>query len=218
MRKLFTAGALAIAAASTTSAVAEVELSGNVAMTTDYHWRGVTQSNQDLAIQGGFDLSTDAGFYAGTWASSVDFGDATDTNLEVDLYAGYAGSFTDALGFDVGVIQYLYPDSSDTDLDFAEIYAGLSYEAGIVGVGGKLYYDPDNETSYLEAGVGLGFTDSFSADVGVGSYLDGFDEYVNYNVGATYSVSGFDLDLRWYDNDIDGADADNVVFSVARSM
>ncbi len=219
MRTLFSASVFALAAiaTTTTTANAEVELSGNVAITTDYHWRGVSQSNQDLAVQGGFDLATDSGFYAGTWASSVDFLDSTDTNLEVDFYAGFGGEFGEGVGYDVGAIYYAYPDSDDGDLDFYEIYAGLSKSFGGADVSGMLSYDPDNETLYANADVGVGFSDFFSASVGVGQYLDGFDEYMNYNIGGTFSAEGFDFDLRWYDNDSAGAD-DNIVFSIAKSL
>ncbi|ACT58337.1 TorF family putative porin [Hirschia baltica] len=218
MRNLFSASVIALAAIATTAtATAEVELSGNVALTTDYHWRGVSQSNQDLALQGGFDLATDAGFYAGTWASTIDFLDDTDSNLEVDFYAGYGGEFGEGFGFDVGAIYYAYPDSDDGDLDFYEVYAGLSKSMGVADISGMLSYDPDNETLYANADLGVAFSDSFGASVGVGSYLDGFDEYTNYNIGGTYSVSGFDLDLRWYDNDADGAE-DNIVFTIGRSL
>jgi uncharacterized protein (TIGR02001 family) len=52
-------------------------------------WRNVSQSNYDLAIQGGIDVTTSSGFYVGTWASSIDFNDASDANVEVDVYGGY---------------------------------------------------------------------------------------------------------------------------------
>lgn len=218
MRNLITVGALAIAAATATSAAhAQVEVSGNVALTTDYHWRGVSQSNQDIAIQGGFDLATDSGFYAGAWASSIDFNNDADSNVELDLYGGFAGEFGAGIGFDVGIISYQYPDSDDEDLDFVEIYAGLSKDFEAFGLSGMFYYDPDNETLYAEAGAGFSALENLSFDANVGKYLDGFDEYTNYNVGATVSSNGFDFDLRWYDNDSDSAD-DNVVFSIARSM
>ena len=219
MRNLLSFSAAAIAFAATAGAAqAEVSVSGNVAITSDYHWRGVTQSNQDFAIQGGFDLDGGNGFYAGTWMSSVDFGDATDTNVEWDFYGGFGGDLGESgLGYDVGVIYYAYPDSDDGDLDFYEVYGGLSGDAGPVGLSGYFYYDPDNETTYVEAGAGVSATDALSFDANVGSYLDGFGEYTHYNVGATYSAAGFDFDVRWYDNDSDGAD-DNVVFSIGRSL
>ena len=85
MRKTLSFSAALLALTATAGmAQAEVEYSGNVALTTDYHWRGDTQSSQDFAIQGGFDLAV-GGFYAGTWASSI----AGDADMELDVYAGY---------------------------------------------------------------------------------------------------------------------------------
>lgn len=217
MRKLLNLSAALFAVAATAGvAQAEVEFSGNVAVTTDYHWRGVSQTGQDMAIQGGFDMAA-GGFYAGTWLSNVDFDDSGDTNIEWDIYAGYGGEVGPGLGWDVGAIYYVYPSSGSEDLDFLEIYGGLSKDFETFGVSGYLYYDPDNETIYAETGAGFSATDALSFDVNVGKYLDGFDEYLNYNFGGTYSVGGFDLDLRYYDNDSDGAD-DNVVFSIGRAM
>lgn len=217
MRKTFIATAVLAAATVTGAANAQVSFSGNVAVTTDYHWRGWTQSDQDLAIQGGFDLETDSGFYAGTWLSSIDFNDGSDANIEWDFYAGYGGEFAGGFGYDVGVVHYAYPSADDEDYDFTEIYGGISKDFDVVGVSGYIYYDPDNETIYSEIGAGVGVTDALSFDVNVGKYLDGFDEVTNYNVGGTYSVGGFDLDLRWYDIDEDNSD-DNIVFSIGRSM
>ena len=220
MRKTFSLSAAILAmAAAAGAAHAEVEFSGNVALTTDYHWRGMTQTDRDMAIQGGFDLSTDSGFYAGTWASNVDFNNSSDTNIEWDLYAGY-GFEAAGLGFDVGVIQYLYPDSDSDDPDFLEIYGGVSKEFETFGLGGYVYYDPDNETVYGTAGASFSATDALSFDVNVGQYLDGGDDFysedVDYNFGGTYSVGGFDLDLRYYERD-DGSD-DNVVFTIGRAL
>jgi len=194
------------------AAQAEGEFSGNVAITSDYVWRGVTQSAGDFAIQGGFDYSNGM-FYAGTWASNVDFGDATDTNIE----------------WDVGVIYYAYPDSSDTDLDFTEIYGALSY--GLteqLGVGGSVNYDPDNQNTFIEANAAFAANDFFSIDGQVGNYsFDGGDDYTMFALGATTSFEGFDLDLRFWSNDIattglTPADADllddRFVITLSRSM
>ena len=57
------------------SMASAVSVSGNIALTSDYIWRGMTQSAGGPAVAGGFDLSTDSGFYLGTWGSSVQFGD-----------------------------------------------------------------------------------------------------------------------------------------------
>lgn len=217
MRKLLVLGAL-VAASATPALAQEVSISGNVTLTTDYHWRNVTQSNQDLAIQGGLDVDFGTGFYLGTWASSVDFNnDPDDTNVEIDFYGGYAFS-AGGLDWDFGGIYYVYPDSETSDLDFFELYAavGKEFESGF-GLGGSLNWDPDNETVYADIAASLGVTEAFSVDAGYGAYLEGFGEYAGWNLGGTYSVAGVDLDLRYYDNDTTG-DNDNVVFSVSKSM
>ncbi|MBU4568407.1 MAG: TorF family putative porin, partial [Alphaproteobacteria bacterium] len=119
-----------IAAAGTASA--EGEFSGNVAISSDYVWRGVSQSNGDMAISGGFDYANGM-FYAGTWASNIDFEDASDANVEIDFYGGIASEFSNGVTWDLGVIYYVYPDSEDSDLDFVELKGALGYafDAGL---------------------------------------------------------------------------------------
>ena len=221
IRKILLAGATTLALAVPAMAQ-EVEVSGNVTLTTDYTWRGISQSNEDFAIQGGFDLAAGM-FYAGTWASNVDFSDADDTNLEIDLYGGVAGETAGGLGWDVGLIYYAYPDADSSDLDFVEIYGGLSTElSGGLGLGGYLYWDPDNETFYLDTSAGFAITEEFGVDATLGAYLDGFDEYANWSIGVTYAAPiGLDFDLRYWGNDVDGggdiAD-DRIILSVSKSL
>lgn len=209
-------------------AQAEGEWSGNVAITTDYVWRGVTQSSGDLAVQGGFDYENGM-FYAGTWASNVDFGDGTDTNVEIDFYGGLAGETDAGLGWDVGVIYYAYPDSSDSDLDFTEVYGALSYGlSDQFGIGGSVNWDPDNQNTFIEANAAYTVNDQVSFDAQVGNYsFDGGDDYTMFAVGATTSFEGFDLDFRFWSNDIETAglaetDADllddRFVVTLSRSM
>src|SRR4051812_17083639 len=68
---------------------------GNVALTSDYVFRGVSQTNNNVAIQGGFDWDTGAGFHVGTWGSSLNFKDGSEASAEIDLYGGYAGKLMD---------------------------------------------------------------------------------------------------------------------------
>ena len=210
------------------AAQAEGEWSGNVALTTDYVWRGVTQSSGDLAIQGGFDYENGL-FYAGTWASNVDFGDDTDTNVEIDFYGGLAGELDNGLGWDVGAIYYVYPDDSDSDLEFVEIYGGLSYGfTEQFGVGGSVNWDPDNENVFVEANAAYTFNEYLSVDAQVGNYsFDDGEDYTMFAVGASTSYKGFGLDFRYWSNDIDtdglvenDADLldDRFVVTLSRSM
>lgn len=204
------------------TAVAEGEWSGNVAITSDYVWRGISQTDEDPAIQGGFDYANGM-FYAGTWASNVDFGDASDTNIEVDFYGGLAGTLESGVSWDVGVIYYAYPDADESDLDFVEVKGALGYEfASGVAVGAEAYYDFDNENLYLNATAGYGFTDAFSADVSVGNYsFEGGGDYTNWSLGGTYSLPiGIDVDLRYWGTDVDDTSIadERVVLTFAKSL
>lgn len=193
------------------------EFSGNVALTSDYVWRGVSQNNEEVAVQGGFDY-TNSGFYAGTWASTAASGGA---NTEVDIYAGYSGDNGNGFTYDVGVIGYLYPGADD--LDFAEVYGGVGYDINAVSLGASVAFDPDNENTYVEGTVGYQVADNFSVDAGVGNAsFDGGDDYNQFNVGATYSVPEyFDIDIRYWSNDAD-TDVDifddRVAVTISRSF
>src|SRR5688500_11382116 len=98
------------AQARTTAPEPEYTYTFNVGAVTDYRYRGISQSRKKPALQGGADFSHKSGFYVGTWASTIKWiKDAGgDANVEVDLYGGYKTTFG-GVGFDVGVLRYLYP-------------------------------------------------------------------------------------------------------------
>jgi len=104
-----------------TTSVAQAEISANVAMASDYVFRGLSQTDNQMALQGGFDYEHDSGLYIGTWASNVsqDFFNedgSNDPQLEVDLYAGYSGEIG-VIGYDVGYLRYQYPVGIDSRVD-----------------------------------------------------------------------------------------------------
>ena len=136
LKKLFFASLISLSGLSYGS----VSLSGNIAVTTDYIWRGMTQNDSDPAVSGGFDLEHDSGFYIGLWASNAkaintdsDGGTENDLNddvisigsLELDGYLGFAGSFNDDAGYDVGYIAYTYPGVKAWD--FEEAYISFDF-------------------------------------------------------------------------------------------
>ncbi|MDP1533496.1 MAG: TorF family putative porin [Rubrivivax sp.] len=106
--------------------------SANITLTSDYLFRGVSQTTNKPAIQGGFDYAHPSGFYVGTWASNVDWVTTKDnTSMEIDLYAGYAGSLPAGLGYDVGAITYYYPGNKiagEPTPDTTEVYVSGSWE------------------------------------------------------------------------------------------
>jgi uncharacterized protein (TIGR02001 family) len=207
--------------------------SGNVALTSDYVFRGFTQTLEEPAIQGGFDAAYGM-FYAGTWASNVDFG--IDENLELDVYAGIKPTFG-PVSTDFGVVGYFYPGAGDAgaEYDYFEGYAKASI-APIepLTLGAALYYSPEffgetGDAYYVEANAGYAITDSLSASGAVGyqdvedGVLGGEDGYTTWNLGATYTLAGFGLDLRYHDTDIDDVAAEDiaderVVFTVKRAL
>ena len=214
------AGGLMIGA---TSVQAQVEASANVSLATDYVWRGVSQTNEDPAIQGGFDLGFGPGFYVGTWGSNVDFGDVE--NLELDFYGGWSTEFSNGLGLDLGVIHYHY-FADDNNVDFEELYAGLSYGP----VSAKVSWDPDNKNTYLEAGIEHEFKDIVTVSAHVGTYMfdtefaPGTDSYTDWSVGVSKEIGGFGFALTYYDtngdgNTFGGKNADSrVVFAISKDL
>src|SRR5690606_5020853 len=86
------------------------ELTGNLSLTSDYRFRGVSRTFGDPALQGGLDFEMPNNFYVGTWASMVDKEIFPEVRgFEVDLYGGYRWNLGSGLGLDVGLIQYLFP-------------------------------------------------------------------------------------------------------------
>jgi len=225
---LMTASPLAIS-----TAAAEVTFSGNVALTTDYVYRGISQTDSGAAIQGGFDLEHSSGFYAGIWASNLDFGD--DADIEIDYYAGFGGEFSNKLGYDLGVIYYAYPDSdaADTgDYDFTEVYGSLSYDFGPAAVTGGLAYSSDffggtDNSLYASVGVDVPLPNDFALGFHYGSQdIDNGTNYDDWKIGVSKSWAGFDFALDYTDTDLsdrnDCGNAnicdDRVIFTVSKSL
>ena len=169
-------------------------VSGNMGLTSDYIWRGMTQNNGEVSVSGGLDLETDSGFYLGTWAGSANFGDTGA--LELDYYGGYAGSIGD-IGYDVGFIEVTYPGSSG---DFSETYLGLD----VMGVG-IFYAAGDEFGDYAEISYGI---DAGPGSIGL-SYGDYEDSGTNYVIGYAIPVGDFELSFAYTDYEADSGSADD---------
>ena len=185
------------------SLASAVSVSGNIALTSDYIWRGWTQSAGGPAVAGGFDLSTDSGFYIGTWGSSVQFGDAATsdlTELELDVYLGYSTDIADNISLDVGYITYTYPGATDANFDEAyigfDIYGfGISYASGI-----------DDAADYAQV--------SYAVDAGPGSFSVSYGDYEDtsndFLVGYDWAVGGdFGIGVFYYDLETDDGTMDD---------
>jgi len=208
------------------------EFSSSVAFVSDYVFRGVTQTNENPAVQASIDYSHDSGFYAGIWGSNVDFADA---NLETDLYAGFSGELKNGLSWDIGGIYYVYPGAdSSNDFDFFEAAIAVGYDFDVASVSASVNYSPEffgdsGDATYTAAyvDVPLPYDVSLSGHVGYQAIDDeatfGLPDYTDWSLGLGYSVSGFDLSVSYVDTDLstsecsDGCDS-KAVFSISRSF
>jgi uncharacterized protein (TIGR02001 family) len=228
MRNLRTLAALGLL---TAAGAANAEVSSTWTLTNDYDFRGVTQTDEDPAVQASVDFATDSGWYIGAWASNVDF-PGYDGSLEVDLYTGFSGASEGGLGWDVGLIWYTYPgsDNSATEsevLDFPEIYGSLSFGP----FKGKLWYSndfggTDESSAYLEGNLTVPLPQNFSLLAHAG-YSDGDaidvlygDSYFDYSAGVGYTAGKFNLALKYVGNDIDGDvyDDSRLIFTIATTF
>ncbi|MDD3449197.1 MAG: TorF family putative porin [Gammaproteobacteria bacterium] len=202
---------------------AQAELSANIGVTSDYVWRGVTQSDNGPAVQGGVDWSHDSGFYLGTWASNVKFGD--DTGHELDLYGGYGGSVGE-FGYDVGLLYYTYPSSWDAN--FLELGVSASYLMFNAGLNYTLASEVDDGAFtegdlYYHAGLSFELPQDFSLGFTVGHYdfdYSGADDYTHYQVDLGKSAGDFGdftLSLSQAEEEAGNPNGDDVIAFVSWS-
>lgn len=195
----------------------------NAAVTTDYIFRGISQSSESPAVSAGFDASYGI-LYAGFWGSSINFVGDFDESVEMDVYAGIK-PVLGPVTFDFGVIGYLYPniDDAGAEADYLELKAGASITPFTnASLAATVYYSPEftGETGeawavegtagYTFAAIGR-FTPSVSALIGYQTVEDQRfssltdDDYVYWNAGLSVAVDKFTFDVRYWDTDIDDA-------------
>lgn len=205
--KLSLIAALAVSTM-TTSAMAKLEVSANVSATNNYVWRGMTQTNNNAAVQGGLDIGMD-GLYLGAWASNV----TNDT--EVDGYVGYAGE-TDGLSYDIGAIRYGYLDAPSGN--FNEAYLGLGYDFGVGSLGVTYSKGLDDAPDDIAADLSLPVIQDYSLDLAYGEY----DTVgTRYSVGVSKSFDKVDFSVAYHNFEHDttsASDEKNVVVSVGTSF
>ena len=195
----------------------------NAAVTTDYMFRGISQSSESPAVSAGLDVSYGI-LYAGFWGSSIDFDGADpDGGVEMDIYAGIK-PVLGPVTFDFAVLGYLYPGTDDPGIesDYLELKAGASISPFTnASLAGNVYWSPEfsleggdavaveGSAGYTFAAIGR-FTPSVSGVVGWQqienmTYSDDLDDddYVYWNVGASIAVDKFTFDVRYWDTDVE---------------
>ena len=211
--------------------------SGNVALATDYRFRGISQSDESIALQGGFDLNHESGFYIGTWGSSVDFdsNDGYDGSLELDYYAGFGSDISGDWSYDVGFMYYDYPGDNGDDGDYAEVYGSLAWKDLTVGVNySDDYYAGTDEFWYVYGKYSFSLPYDISLDLHLGYNSieedGGFlatdeDGYADWTVSLTKTLMGVDFSLAYVDTTLDEEDVFDTdwaeataVFSISKSL
>jgi len=198
-------------------------VTGNVALVTDYLYRGISQSGGKPAIQGGFDYAHSSGFYAGAWGSSIswisDAGLASNAGLELDTYFGFKNSFATDFSYDVGFLRYNYPGKyvpGATKADTNEIYGLIGWKwvtlkysdslgdtFGVKDASGTGYIDLS--ASYTLEGSGVILGAHYGKQKYKGSTADGLaaagadPSYTDYNVSVAKDFSGYVVGLKYSD-------------------
>ena len=148
------------------------DLSGNAALTTDYVWRGSTQTRGNPAVQAGFKIADDSGLYASAWGSNVKFGPETHVNAEMDFTVGWTGALSDDWSADINVLRYQYP-STALDLNWTELNGTITYRdnywASIGHSSEALGYDSSG--TYAQVGARFPINDSVRIEACVAHYF-----------------------------------------------
>ena len=184
-------------AAVLTSGVATADLSANAGVFSNYIWRGVTQTSDDAAGQGGIDWGHDSGLYVGTWVSTLGNGGGH----EIDVYAGFSGE-AGGLGYDLGVNTYQYP--IDPSINFTEVYVSGTFSIVTVAAAftvdaasgnkdaafdsGDIYLSGSIDYSVGKSDVSL-YAGTYMFDADGGADKAGDIDYSHF--GASLSKDGF---------------------------
>ncbi|MVZ97040.1 hypothetical protein EUU23_04890 [Sphingorhabdus sp. IMCC26285] len=180
-----------------------ITISGGVTVVSDYRFRGVSLSDKDFAVQPTITISHESGFYVGAWGSNLS--ENTGDDVEIDLYAGFAGG--EELTYDIGATYYLYPGVSS--LNYVEFTGKLGSTFGPATVGVQLSYVPSQDNTgnsdniYYGTNASIALPDSPISVVGSIGVEDGAftagNEKVDWSLGLTAEVSGFTLGASYVD-------------------
>jgi len=226
------AATASVAQAADIITIPDVTVSGSAAVTTDYMFRGVSQTGNDAAVQASMTFGHKSGAYASVWGSSVNGGINKDGS-EIDVALGYvtplALTATLQPKLDVGVVRYVY-SGSGADVDFNEIYAKTTFasaamkdDALTLGVAySDEYFNESNQFYYVSAGYTAPITGTnfgVVANVGYNKFDSSADmrnalattqlndsDYFDYKVGATFGVQGLGAELAYVGSDIKNQD------------
>lgn len=192
----------------------------NVALTSDYIFRGLSQTDQEPALQAGIEVDHASGFYFGGWASNIKwlhaYTPAVSANVEIDVYAGYRNKFNDDWSYDLGLYTYYYPGdypSGFTSPNTTEIYGALTYKIVTLKYSHAFTnlfgFTNTKDSDYIDLAANLEFAPTWVLNAHVGHQEVrhfGAASYTDYKFGITKNFDGgWSVAAAWYDTDSDKA-------------
>lgn len=210
------------------AASAHAGTSGSIAVTSDYVYRGITQTNGKPAVQAGLEYAGDGGLYVGAWGSSISWLSDLSTpaapinsSVELDAYGGWRGKLSEAVSVDAGLAYYGYPGrfpSGFNRADTAELYAGVTVAASeALSLGAKYSLAVTDLFGYTDS-AGSGYLDlnatlTLGAGWSVGAHAgrqwitsNRAYAYTDWKLGVTKAfANGVSLAAAWTDTDADAA-------------
>ena len=225
-------GAFAVPAFADEAPASPHTFTGNVALTSDYVFRGISQSQNGPAVQGGFDYSHSSGIYVGTWASNVswvrDGGYKDNSSLEIDVYGGYKGTFADDFSYDAGVLTYIYPGDKlpgATDTNSTEVYAAIGWKFitlkynytvsshlfGWTGTNGE----KTRGSGYIDLSANYDLGDGWGVNGHVGHQdikHNSDASYTDWKLGVTKDLGVGVVGLSYTDTDADKCGSSNLAY------
>jgi uncharacterized protein (TIGR02001 family) len=196
-----------------------VSVTGGATLTSDYRFRGLSQTDKRFAIQGTLGVTTSLGFYVGTWGSSIDDYVANGGDQEIDLYAGYKTTIQGTT-IDSGLLYYYYPGSGGINSDFFEPYINASHTFGPIGakIGGNFAWKQHGlsdgtadrrggayvygELSAAVPNTGLTVTGHFGRSF-VHNYITFGTKYNDWSVTAAYTWKALTFSAAYVDTNKD---------------
>lgn len=211
------------------------QVSGSVALLSDYRYRGVSLSDRRPALQGGLAYDHSSGAYGGVLASTVHI-EGADSSLAAQFYAGFAHALDQRMTLDGGVARYLYPDSPTRgSYDYTEVYAGIARDRVHIRLHySDRYFGSSSQAAYAETNTALDLGESFVLTAHAGylkrwgqsGYSRAPSAQWDVRLGVGTEVAGLNLELSVVATDVardqcpgsDRACAPGLVLSIGRDF
>ncbi len=199
--------------------------SGDITLASDYLFNGVSQTQEKAALQAGVTWSAESGFYAGGWASNVDYDDLA--SFEFDAYLGYGLVIDEGNSLDFGISQYSYFGSSNSSTaNYAEAYLkyhllqssfSFWYAWDYFGTGASHYIIMASHNFILTDRLSLlvSVDKSTSLDSNKWQWQANDDDYIHGQITASYSYKKLSFSLGLHSTDLDNYGDTKLLLSIS---